>query len=240
MFMKLRVGVYCFAFLVLLDVCLFGILCEAGGWNQGDSRAAAADVEESDNLPPMVALTFDDGPDAKYTEMLLDGLAKRNVRVTFFLIGANIDGNEALVKRMSEEGHVIGNHTYSHIDLGKETLICDCDEIDRTNEKIYEITGAVPVYMRPPFGDRNMELECIIDMEQVMWDVDPKDWQCQNKAEIVKRVMSKVKDNDIILLHDGYDTTVEAVFEIIDRLQADGWQFVTVDELPPDGKVVLN
>ena len=229
--MKLRNKFLCFAFLILLDVCLFGTLC---GFGEPYGRSAAVADRLSEEIPPIVALTFDDGPDHLYTERLLDGLAERNVKATFFLIGRNIDGNEALVKRMSDEGHLIGNHTYNHVRLSRQTQAVDLEEIEMTNQKIFEITGVTPTYVRPPFGDRNMDLEWVVDMTSIMWDIDPSDWKVKNKDKIVSHVLQNVKDNDIILLHDVYGTTVEAVFKIIDKLQADGWQFVTVDELMTD------
>lgn len=237
--MKIRHSIYCFLFLLLLDVCLFGALLESGDRLITMDRGGLKEASASGDIPPMVALTFDDGPDRVYTAKLLDGLAERGVKATFFLVGENIEGNEDLVQRMDKEGHIIGNHTYSHIMLSKEKMEVDFEEIEQTNQKIYEVTGKIPTYIRAPFGARNRELEKEIDMEMILWDVDPEDWKYQNKKRIVNHVMKHVKDNDIVLLHDIFDTSVEAVLEIIDRLQADGWQFVTVDDLMPEGKASL-
>ena len=156
-----------------------------------------------------IALTFDDGPHKVYTPKLLEGLRKRGVHATFFLIGQNIDGNEDIIRQMKEA----------------------CDQINRTNEMIERITGETPVYVRPPFGSWSEELEGMVPMRVVLWNVDPLDWKTQNKNRIVRHIVRHVEDGSIILLHDVYDTSVEAALEVIDTLSAEGYNFVTVDEL---------
>ena len=178
-----------------------------------------------------VALTFDDGPHKEYTEELLDGLKERGVRVTFFLMGQNIEGNEDLVKRMHDEGHLIGNHSYSHIQLTKAGAQAVCQAVDRTSKIIEDITGERPQYMRPPYGDWNEQLECDVGMTTVLWSVDSLDWKLKNKNKIVKRVLKDVEDGDIILMHDIFPTSVQAALELVDTLTRQGYTFVTVDEL---------
>jgi len=178
-----------------------------------------------------IALTFDDGPHPVWTPKLLDGLKQRGVKASFFLIGQNIDGNEEIIRRMAKEGHLIGNHSQSHMQLTKENAEMACEQIRNTNQKICEITGKEPSYVRPPYGSWNEELECMIPMTVVLWDVDPLDWKSQNRDKIVKHVKNHVEDGSIILLHDVYETSVEAALEIIDTLSREGYNFVTVDEL---------
>lgn len=178
-----------------------------------------------------IALTFDDGPHPVYTPQLLDGLKKRGVKASFFLIGQNIDGNEDIIRRMMEEGHLIGNHSQSHMQLTKENAELACRQISSTNQKICEITGETPAYIRPPYGSWNEELECMVPMTVVLWDVDPLDWKTQNKEKIVSHVKKHVEDGSIILLHDVYGTSVEAALEIVDTLSQEGYNFVTIDEL---------
>ena len=105
--------------------------------------------------PGYIALTFDDGPDRKCTPLLLDGLKERGVHATFFLMGSNIEGKEDIVKRMSEEGHLIGNHSYEHIQLTKAGAEAVCEAVEHTQEQIEAITGKRPEYIRPPYGDWN-------------------------------------------------------------------------------------
>lgn len=183
---------------------------------------------------PKIALTFDDGPSANYTPKLLDGLKKRDVKATFFLIGENVKKNPEIVKRMSEEGHLIGNHTYHHVEITKVSDEKAYEEIMSTNEAIYEITGQQTEYMRPPFGLWQKNLEWNLDILPVMWSIDPLDWTTGNVDEIVNKVVTEAGENDIILLHDCYDSSVEAALRIVDILQKEGFQFVTADELMLD------
>ncbi len=180
---------------------------------------------------PKAALTFDDGPSKKYTPMLLDGLKERGVCATFFIMGKNIAGNEDLIRRMQKEGHLIGNHTYNHVQLNKIPKTLACEEIQKTNNEIYEVTGVYPSYIRPPFGAWQENLELCVTMLPVLWDVDTLDWKNQNVDTIVDIVKKNVKDGAIILMHDEYETSVEAAFRVVDMLLEDGYEFVTVDEM---------
>lgn len=180
---------------------------------------------------PAVALTFDDGPSTQYSSLLLDGLKERGVKVSFFLVGKNIEGNEEVVKRMYEEGHLIGNHTYNHVQLNKVSRQVAKEEIEKTGNKIYEITGNYPVYVRPPFGEWREDLALTLKLLNVSWSIDTLDWKTQNVDQTVEIVKKQVKDGSIILMHDGYKTSVEAALKIIDFLKEEGYVFVTVDKL---------
>ena len=181
--------------------------------------------------PPKIAITFDDGPSSQCTGRLLDGLKERDVKATFFLIGENAKENPELVKRLDEEGHLIGNHTYHHVEITKVSDEEAKKEILDTNKVITSITGKSVEYMRPPFGlwQRNLEME--IEVLPVMWTIDPLDWTTENVDEIVNKVVTEAEENDIILLHDCYDSSVDAALRIIDILQKKGFEFVTVDQL---------
>lgn len=181
--------------------------------------------------PPKIALTFDDGPSASYTPLLLDGLKERGVRATFFLIGENAQKHPEIVKRLYEEGHLIGNHTYHHVEITKVSNEEAVQEIMDTNEVIRSITGKNPEYMRPPFGLWQRKLELNLEVLPVMWTIDPLDWTTENVDEIVNKVVTEAEENDIILLHDCYKTSVEAALKIVDILKEKGFEFVTVDEL---------
>ena len=123
------------------------------------------------------------------------------------------------------------NHSQNHMQLTKEQVKAACEQINVTNEKIREITGETPEYVRPPYGSWSEELECMVPMKVVLWNLDTLDWKTQNKDRIVKYIVSHVEDGSVILLHDVYDTSVEAALEVIDTLQAEGYNFVTVDEM---------
>lgn len=197
---------------------------------QGDPEKEIADG----NVPkPMIAITFDDGPDAVSTPRLLDGLKERGVHATFFVIGENIEKeeNREIIKRMKEEGHVIGNHTYHHVDLSKLSYEDAHRELVMTDELIRGITGEETLLVRPPFGAFPDDLAEELDKLYVKWTVDPLDWTTENVNEIVQKVVTDVQENDIILLHDCYESSVDAAFQIIDILQEDGYEFVTADRL---------
>lgn len=205
--------------------------------NAGMGQSAAVQVSENSSIraektiTAKVALTFDDGPHPVYTPQLLDGLNERGVHATFFVVGKNILGNEALLKRMETEGHLIGNHTYSHVKLSELDIARACAEVEKTNALICEVTGKEPEFIRPPFGEWKKAMECSFEMIPVLWDVDPLDWTTKNTALVVERVLKDTKAGDIILLHDYYQSSVDAALEIVDALTERGYKFVTVDEL---------
>lgn len=185
-----------------------------------------------------VALTFDDGPDGEYTEKLLDGLKERNVKATFFVTGINIVENERLIQRMAEDGHLIGNHTYTHSNLEQMSFERACEEINDTNSYIENLTKKKVKYIRPPYGAFNDKLKEETDMAIVMWNVDPLDWKEQNAKVIASRIEKQVKSGDIILLHDIYESSVDAALLVIDELKEQGYIFVTVDEMKQSDKII--
>lgn len=205
-----------------------GFLLVVNCFSFGDTAGIQAEAFEETKT---VALTFDDGPHPVYTKQLLDGLTERGVAATFFVIGKNIPGNEDLIRQMADDGHLIGNHTYDHVkicDLSGEEA---CEQVEKTSQLVYEITGQHTEFVRPPFGAWNKEMECSFVMLPVLWDVDPLDWTTKQTDVIVERVLEAVENGDIILMHDYYDSSVEAALKIVDRLQAQGYEFVTADKM---------
>ena len=198
---------------------------------EGMLRLMEQELMEQSQAHPEVALTFDDGPSPKYTPLLLDGLKERNVRATFFLLGKNVKENQELVQRMQAEGHLLGNHTYNHVQLNKIPETTARQEILKTNNEIYEATGKYPEYMRPPYGAWKKNMELCVEMLPVFWDIDTLDWKSQNVDAILKAAGEEPEDGSIILMHDEYKTSVEAALLLIDRLKEKGYEFVTVDEL---------
>ena len=216
---------------LLCGVMAVVILGAGAGSHVGkrESMEAAGEPEEGVEAP-RIALTFDVGP-KKSTERLLDGLKERGIKATFFVIGRCAEESPELVKRMYEEGHVIGNHTYSHVDI---TRLSDEEatlEMKKTDEIVYGITGEHVRYVRPPFGVWQRDLEMGTEVLPVMWDIDPLDWTTENVDEIVNKVVTEAKENGIILLHDCYESSVDAALPIADILAAEGYEFVTVEEL---------
>ena len=198
----------------------------AGYWNKTKPVDAAVEVSEK----PKIAITFDDGPSV-YTEELLDGLKDRGVKATFFVIGKSAVSYPDIVKRESNEGHLVGNHTYNHVEITKIGDKKAREEIEKTNTVLKEMLGKEIEYVRPPFGAWKKKLEQEMNVLPVMWSIDPLDWTTENVDEIVNKVVTEAKENDIILLHDCYQSSVQAALRIIDILQKEGFEFVTADEL---------
>jgi peptidoglycan/xylan/chitin deacetylase (PgdA/CDA1 family) len=209
---------------LVMTIC--GILL----WYGGRTMAAVTTGSEYVEVKK-VAITFDDGPNPEYTEKLLDGLKERNVTATFFLIGSEVKEYPDIVKRMDEEGHLIGNHTYEHVNL------CETDteqvkwQVEQTNDLIYEVTGKCPVYIRPPYGSWSKELEDMTGMLEILWTVDPRDWECNDTGTLIERVLAAVTDDSIILFHDASASSVDAALSVVDILTERGYEFVTADEL---------
>lgn len=226
--------------LLLIDAVLGVLLFLAYGYRSGSDeglQATGGVVQEKkedskkDSEERKIALTFDDGPHPVYTEELLDGLKERGVHATFFVTGEHAELHPEIIERMNEEGHLIGNHTYSHIQLKDSNREQFRQELVRTNEIISEITGEEVLYVRPPYGTWDKKFESELNMFPVLWTVDPLDWNSTNVANITDKVVSKTEENDIILMHDYYESTVTAALKVIDELQAMGYTFVTVDEI---------
>lgn len=178
-----------------------------------------------------IALTFDDGPHPACTPQLLDGLKARGVKASFFITGQNAEKYPELVERMQREGHLIGNHTYSHIQLTKQNREQFREELVKTNGIIREITGEDPVFVRPPYGSWDKKFEEELNMFPVLWTIDPLDWCTKDAGNVARRVISKAKENAVILMHDEYDSTVRAALSVVDALQGEGYAFVTVEEI---------
>lgn len=191
------------------------------------------DMQSTSNSVEMskIAITFDDGPHPNYTPMLLEGLADRNVKATFFVTGEHANEYPEVVRQIAQAGHVLGNHTYSHMQLEKGKLESFKNELIQTNQVIEEITQQEIYYVRPPYGIWDKSLENELNMFPVLWTIDPLDWCTDDVNCIIEQTVSKAKDGDIILLHDNYKSSVQAALGIIDILQQREFQFVTVDEI---------
>ena len=203
---------------------------------EAESRDARIGAEKDPVMEEKkkVALTFDDGPNGIYTEPLLDGLKERNVKATFFVLGSEVERFPELVHRTSEEGHLIGVHSYKHVNLKQLSDKDAMGQVDRTNAAIYDATGHYASYIRPPFGSWKEDLDYASRMIEVLWDVDPNDWATDSSDLVVQRVLEKVEENSIILLHDASESSVQAAFTIIDALKEQGYEFVTVEEILVD------
>lgn len=183
-----------------------------------------------DNDKKLVALTFDDGPNYN-TNKILDILEEFNVSATFFVLGSKIKGNEYILERMVNSGNEIGNHTFNHLLLTRYKEDKIEEEIESTSNLIFETIGKYPMLLRTGYGSVNNKIKKISNYPIVIWNIDTLDWKYHNSKRIASRVINKVKDGDIVLMHDVYSATANALYTIIPDLQAKGYDFVTVSEL---------
>ncbi len=177
-----------------------------------------------------IALTFDDGP-SDYTVELLDGLEMYDAKVTFFVVGKTAEKRPEIVERAHEDGHLIGNHTYSHIDFYKSSLSEIEEDINKGADVIKEITGKKPLFLRVPYGNINFIQLKQLNTFFIHWSASTYDWFKEDEDYIYKRIMKEAKDGAIILMHDTKDVTVKAVLRAIPELQEQGYELVRVDEL---------
>ncbi len=178
-----------------------------------------------------VALTFDDGPSLYYTPELLDGLKKRGIHCTFFMVGQNAARYPDYVKRIHDEGHEIGNHSWDHARLTTLSYDGIVSEFNRTKKAIYDACGAYPTLFRSPYGAYNSTVLSAAGLPQILWSVDPEDWARPGKSVVTQRIVDNAFDGAIILCHDIHPDTPAAALAAIDILQAKGYKFVTVTEL---------
>lgn len=228
-------GTFKFVFKILYGICVcltvLALSIQLKLYIRKDAvDTASIQTTASDELKRL-ALTFDDGPHPSYTEKLLDGLKERGVHATFFVTGEHAELHPDIIKRMKEEGHLIGNHTYSHIQLTASNREQFKNELIKTNQIIQGITGEEVQYVRPPYGSWDKQLEAELNMFPVLWNIDPLDWCTANATCVSLAVINNVRENDIILMHDYYDTSVEAALIAVDELTAKGYTFVTVDQI---------
>lgn len=219
----------------LLYVCLCALLLSASVFGAVRNEVFAANRSAG----KYVALTFDDGPHTEYTAQILDILKKYDAKATFFVIGQNAEKNPALVKREFDEGHEIGNHTYSHPKMkviGASELV---DEIEKTQKIVEDITGRAPRLFRSPggyFDDGIIKTIESYDCTPVLWSwrQDTRDWSKPPVSSVVNTVLGNLQNGDIILFHD-YNTkgspTPDALRVILPELKERGYSFVTVSEL---------
>ena len=193
-----------------------------------------------------VALTFDDGPWPGATDALLEGLAQRGVKATFFLIGSQVEAQTDTVLAMAEAGHQIGLHTWDHVQLDGLSQWETQDQLDRCRAVLTGLLGPTEFMVRPPYGFVDENLKAWANSPIICWDVDTLDWQDQDPDRIVQTILAETRDGSIILMHDIFPTSVEAALAAADALLARGFRLVTLEELfllrditPENGQVYL-
>ena len=179
-----------------------------------------------------VALTFDDGP-GQFTEQLLDIFKERNIKASFFVLGRQVVEYPEIIQRMASEGHLICNHSYNHKKLGtgeasNQTIR---DEIQNLDRELIDLGVPSVPYFRPPYGSYNDSVKAISDRPILLWNLDPRDWEVRDSSTIRQRVADGAVDGSIILMHDIYSTTVDAIPGILDDLAAKGMEVIPLDQL---------
>ena len=203
------------------------------GWKEIDGKDCYFDengVYDSSKTPPLIALTFDDGP-GPYTEKLLDCLEENNVKATFYMLGQNVENYPDIVKRMKDLGMELANHTYDHKDLTKLTKDQISEEIDKTSSLIQNAAGEMPDTLRPPGGSYNNQVQDLAEMPIVKWSIDTKDWKTKSEDQTYQCVMDNAQDGSVVLMHDIHEWSVDAAIRMIPDLLAEGYKLVTVQEL---------
>ena len=178
----------------------------------------------------MIALTFDDGP-SKYTDKIIDLLNKYDASGTFFVLGNKVEMYKETLIKMVEQGSEIGNHSYNHkwlIKLNKNDFI---NQVNQTQSILKSTIGYTPTLLRPTYGSVNDEIKNNTTLDIVLWNIDTLDWKLKNYKDIANRVIGKVDDGDIVLMHDIHEKTLKALEIILPKLKEEGYQFVTVSEL---------
>jgi peptidoglycan-N-acetylglucosamine deacetylase len=201
------------------------------------NRAVAEKVTFSEvNVDgPYIAMTFDDGPHATNTAKLLDMVAKRHIKLTFFVLGQCVQENPAVLQREVAEGHEIGNHSWSHPNLAKLSDEAVRSQLRRTDDLIVKTAGVKPKLMRPPYGELTRRQRIWVNHDfnykVILWDVDPLDWKRPGPSIVASRIIAGARPGSIILSHDIHPPTIEAMPQVFDALLAKGFKFVTVSEL---------
>lgn len=181
---------------------------------------------------PMIALTFDDGPEPGITDQILDVLKQHDAKATFYVLGKNVNKYPELINRIVSEEHELGNHSYSHIYFTEANASQILAEINKTHFAIYNVTnGYLPKTLRPPFG-RYDELTIETSyLPLILWNVDTRDWEHRDSSKTIQTVLSNAEDGAIIVMHDVYHETALAMEVVVPQLIERGFQLVTISEL---------
>ena len=185
-----------------------------------------------DPSKPMVALTFDDGPDVQVDGVLMDELEKVNGRATFFVVGQRVEKFPEDIKNTVERGHEIGNHSYDHdIHLSSKGQDYIRNEFDKTDDAVEKAAGVRPALVRLPGGNISNDVKAVVKKPLIFWSIDTEDWRSRDAEKTQNTILSQVKDGDIVLMHALYLSTAQACKTVIPELHARGYQLVTVSEL---------
>lgn len=199
--------------------------------SEGTKREDGDGSEDQKQEKKLVAFTFDDGPYPAVTQRILDVMEENGAKATFFVMGNRMSLYPDTVKRAVELGCEIGNHSYSHKNLTKLDKEGIIYEVEYSNDCINEAEKVGNVLLRPPYGERNELVNQTVKVPMIAWSVDSEDWKSRNKDTIIEEITKNLHDGDIVLMHDLYPTTADAVEYLVPELIKQGYEFVTVSEL---------
>ena len=200
------------------------------------SRGRTIDISK-----PLLALTYDDGPRTDVGARLMDVFEKYGQRTTFFMVGNRVPSRASELQRMVASGHEVANHTYDHVYLNKASAETIRKQVASCNDIIEQTCGIRPRIMRLPGGNKNATVLANVAMPIILWNIDTRDWEHRNTQKTINAVIGKVKDGDIILMHELYESTAAASEYLVPTLVEQGFQLVTVSELAAiKGKTLAN
>lgn len=197
----------------------------------GTQQSTAQSTGGIDPSRPMVALTFDDGPQPSVGNRIMDCLAQYGGKATFFMVGERVGSYKTEVQRMVAEGHEVANHTMNHKYLQKLGAAQIQAQVNNGNDAIQAACGVRPTLLRLPGGNHNATVVANTGMPMIQWNIDTLDWKTRNADKTVAAVLNHVKDGDIILMHELYGATGDAVARIVPELHKRGFQMVTVSQM---------
>lgn len=196
-----------------------------------DSEYNNESAYDYDKTKKAVAFTFDDGPNNKYSLAVMQELLDNKARATFFMVGQNMNRNRSIVATIHNNGFEIGSHTYNHINMKRVKMEKIRTELQETNRVYHDITGSDLNLLRPPYGCYNAKILKQFDYAFIIWSIDTNDWRYHDPDYIVNHILTNITDGSIILMHDSYSTTLEAVKRLLPILYLNGYQVVTVSDL---------
>ncbi len=187
--------------------------------------------QEYDPAKKTIAFTFDDGPHGVYTEKIMDSLTKNKAGATFFMLGLQIELLPNVAKKVVDNGFEVGLHSYSHKNFTRQSISDTVYELERTNQLLYNAAGITTNLVRPPYGSINSTIQNEVDYSYILWNVDTDDWRYKDVDRLVNHVLDNVSDGDIVLFHDIFAPSAEAVKKVLPELYLKGYQVVDVGTL---------
>lgn len=197
--------------------------------------APAEQIRAIQTSQRVIALTFDDGPHPEYTPRLLDILAMRGMKASFFTVGTRVAQAPELIARMARDGHEIGNHSWSHPHMAQMSDAAILDEFDRAAAAVMGVTGSPPAVMRPPYGELDLRQSRMLrearHLPTILWSVDPQDWRRPGGWVVADHIIANARPGAVVLMHDMVEETVLSLPYILDTLAGQGYRFVTISDL---------